>query len=162
MEPIETLENTLSTPQVVSLDDDILKLDSTWNLVLPTYFDKCVELSKEKGSGITIFKMLSQVRMNDLPTVEGDGPVVEGEEPSKEPTCFNCEVHYFSATDRSFNWDLVLETAPNRTELLASYDPENHILVSVHVPVGDSDDTIGNVRLFQNVLVGGQLAEVVC
>lgn len=149
MNPTETI----SSPQVECLDDDISKLEATWNLVLPTYFDKCVELSKEKGSGVSIFKMLTEAKMNESKTNGAD-------ESPQEPNIFNCELHYFSATDRSFNWDLVLETVPNRTEMLAMYDPENHIMISVHVPVGDTDDTIGTIRLFQNVLVDEKIVEV--
>ena len=123
-----------------SLQVDKRRLGHAWACIMPAYFQMCADHTKQHGPGISIFKMLSQSERQT-----GDDS--------------NCAFHFI--TTESPSWEGATAHIPNKEALMKTYDPAFHVMVAVHIPaIEGQDSTVGNVRIFQNELKDGQPVEV--
>ena len=105
------------------------RLANAWECIMDQFFDLCVSKTAEHGGGISLFKMLPKREKN------------------KSEQKINCAYNYI--TTGSFGWKAAI--GPFKDEIVKQYDPEKHVLISVHVPTETSHvDTIGSTRLFSN------------
>lgn len=112
-----------------SLQVDKRRLGHAWSCVMPAFFQMCVEQTQKHDAGISVFRMLSQTERQDDES--------------------NCAFHYI--TQESPSWETAMIHAPNKDAIASQYDPTRHIIVAVHIPaIEGQDSTVGNVRLFEN------------
>lgn len=133
-------DNELSPAAESSGEIDRRRLSHAWSRIIPEYLSMCVQHVDEKGPGISIFRFLSQKDMKD-----GDKS--------------NCGYLFMSRESQS--WENVWSDIPNAEAIMSAYNPQKHIIVSVHIPaVEGQDNTIGNVRIFERELNDDVAVEV--
>ena len=119
------------------METDLLQINTrrlayAWERILPGFFEICVSHTRDHGPGISVFNMLTPSERQ-----AGDDS--------------NCIFNYI--TYESSVWDETMVHVPNKEEIMAAYDPNRHVIVSVHIPaIEGQNNTIGNVRLFENQL----------
>ena len=108
-------------------DIDNQRLAKAWNCIMDDFFDLCIKHSNEKSvEGISVFKFLSKTEVKNKENI-------------------NCGFQFI--TKDSMHWNKTL--GPYKEEIIKEFDPDKHLLISVHVPtVSDQNETIGNIRLF--------------
>lgn len=115
-----------------TLSVDLKRIAYAWTCVMPAYFDMCREHTQKNGAGICIFNFLTNK------TAQTD------------PHSPNC-IFRFLPKETSLYED-ALKNVPKRDEL-RRYDPNDHILVIVHIPALEGQNSVvGDARLIHNTL----------
>lgn len=99
------------------------KLQKTWRLVVDQFFDHSLKIAESEGPGVSIFNFLKD-----------------------EKNGSNCE--YFYSLEKEEVWCNLLNSSPDGKLITENYNPDTMLCICVQIPVPDSSDTIGTLRLF--------------
>lgn len=112
-------------------------LCKAWALIIETKLGEALNFAELNGPGVTVFRFLpSEEKVQCLDSI--DIP--------------NCQV-YYAPREKKQVWEIFFGQIPYKDAVLEKYNPEEHILISVHVPADDNNDsTVGTVRLFSKDL----------
>jgi hypothetical protein len=135
---------------------DEIRLQNTWNCILPKYFNKCINSSTEKGPGINLFKILntkkyqmSNLKCNEIQKLPEKKKIQDIYTKSNVSHQYNCEYHYI--IQKSSIWNLITKNLPNLDKIMNIYDYEKHILIAVHInSLLEGEDPIRSIRILEN------------
>lgn len=109
----------------VERDSEVVsKLEKAWKCILAQYSSLVCAQYQSLGPGLAIFILYDRVAAGK-----------------------NCE--FFYAIKDSEVWKGMLKDIPHFDEVLKSYIPSEHVLITINIqPTFDADETIGEVKLF--------------
>jgi hypothetical protein len=104
-----------------------------WSLIISTRLQEAANIAETSGPGVMVYKFLpSEEKVQDLDNEE----------------VANCQA-IFAPREKKQVWETFFGQVPYKDAIIEKYNPEEHILISVHVPAADNqDNTVGTVRLF--------------
>nr|QBK86431.1 MAG: uncharacterized protein LCMAC102_02260 [Marseillevirus LCMAC102] len=101
-----------------------IRLERAWKCILNQYKTHAEEMSKNKGPGINIYKMLRIPRQK-----------------------FNCE--YYFAKYKEMIWTNLMNYDPEGEKIRNLYDTMSMYVICIQVPLGvQGNKTISNIKLF--------------